>query len=159
MPKVGVDGTSLTLDGRKWWPIGINAYQLGTNWDVNAGCGAQVDGAIRACRHSRDDDTGAQELQFEHRRCRPKCQPHTRGMGFRGVQLRVVALSARGSRQPVRKISAIGLFQFCQPVQQIGGDPVGDQDMLLSGCVVGPQLFALLVPRSARQWPRATHSS
>ncbi|WP_157517038.1 cellulase family glycosylhydrolase [Mycobacterium sp. MS1601] len=43
MPKVGVDGTSLTLDGRKWWPIGINAYQLGTNWDINAGCGAQVD--------------------------------------------------------------------------------------------------------------------
>ncbi|MGB3484055.1 MAG: beta-mannosidase [Mycobacterium sp.] len=43
MPKVGVDGTSLTLDGRKWWPIGINAYQLGTNWSVNAGCGAQVD--------------------------------------------------------------------------------------------------------------------
>jgi hypothetical protein len=43
MPKVGVDGTSLTLDGRKWWPIGINAYQLGTNWEINAGCGAQVD--------------------------------------------------------------------------------------------------------------------
>ncbi|WP_231645454.1 beta-mannosidase [Mycolicibacterium mengxianglii] len=43
MPKLGVQGTSLTLDGRPWWPIGINAYQLGTNWDVNAGCGAQVD--------------------------------------------------------------------------------------------------------------------
>ena len=43
MSKLGVDGTSLTLDGRPWWPIGINAYQLGTNWSVNAGCGAQVD--------------------------------------------------------------------------------------------------------------------
>jgi len=43
MPKVGVSGTALTLDGRPWWPVGINAYQLGTNWDINAGCGAQVD--------------------------------------------------------------------------------------------------------------------
>ncbi|CAN5197250.1 hypothetical protein BH11ACT7_BH11ACT7_13560 [soil metagenome] len=42
-PKVGVEGTSLTLDGRPWFPIGINAYQLGTNWEINAGCGAQVD--------------------------------------------------------------------------------------------------------------------
>jgi mannan endo-1,4-beta-mannosidase len=42
-PGVGVSGTSLTLNGRPWWPIGINAYQLGTDWNVNAGCGAQVD--------------------------------------------------------------------------------------------------------------------
>lgn len=41
--KLGVNGTSLTLNGQNWWPIGINAYQLGTNWDINAGCGAQVD--------------------------------------------------------------------------------------------------------------------
>jgi hypothetical protein len=32
----------LTLDGKPWWPIGLNAYQLGTNWSINAGCGAQV---------------------------------------------------------------------------------------------------------------------
>ncbi|MDF3341007.1 beta-mannosidase [Mycolicibacterium septicum] len=43
LPKFGVSGTSFTLDGRPWWPIGINAYQLATNWSVNAGCGAQVD--------------------------------------------------------------------------------------------------------------------
>ncbi|WP_135455949.1 beta-mannosidase [Mycobacterium sp. DL99] len=43
MPRFGVSGTSLTLDGNPWWPIGINAYQLATNWSVNAGCGAQVD--------------------------------------------------------------------------------------------------------------------
>ncbi|MFN3002183.1 beta-mannosidase [Mycolicibacterium wolinskyi] len=43
VPRPGVSGTSLTLDGKPWWPIGINAYQLGTNWSVNAGCGAQVD--------------------------------------------------------------------------------------------------------------------
>lgn len=43
IPVVGVSGTSLTLDGKPWWPIGINAYQLGTDWSVNAGCGAQVD--------------------------------------------------------------------------------------------------------------------
>ncbi|MBU9765653.1 beta-mannosidase [Mycobacterium sp. TNTM28] len=42
-PQLGVSGTSLTLDGKPWWPIGINAYQLGTDWDINTGCGAQVD--------------------------------------------------------------------------------------------------------------------
>lgn len=39
----GTDSTSLTLDGEPWWPVGLNAYQLGTDWRVNAGCGAQVD--------------------------------------------------------------------------------------------------------------------
>ncbi|MGW0162900.1 beta-mannosidase [Mycobacterium sp. NPDC003323] len=42
-PAVGIDGTRLTLGGKPWWPIGVNAYQLGTDWSVNAGCGAQVD--------------------------------------------------------------------------------------------------------------------
>lgn len=32
IPKLGVSGTSLTLDGKPVWPIGINAYQLATNW-------------------------------------------------------------------------------------------------------------------------------
>ncbi|WP_163800638.1 beta-mannosidase [Mycolicibacterium sediminis] len=41
--RLGVHGTSLTLDGKPWWPIGINAYQLGTDWKINAGCGAEVD--------------------------------------------------------------------------------------------------------------------
>jgi hypothetical protein len=41
--RIGISNTSLTLDGNPWWPIGLNAYQLGTNWNVNAGCGAQVD--------------------------------------------------------------------------------------------------------------------
>ena len=40
---VGTSGTSLTLNGSQWWPVGVNAYQLGTDWSVNAGCGAQVD--------------------------------------------------------------------------------------------------------------------
>ena len=40
---VGTSGTSLTLNGNQWWPVGVNAYQLGTDWRVNAGCGAQVD--------------------------------------------------------------------------------------------------------------------
>ncbi|CRZ13693.1 hypothetical protein [Mycolicibacterium neworleansense] len=43
IPRLGVSGTSLTLDGKPVWPIGINAYQLATNWSINAGCGAQVD--------------------------------------------------------------------------------------------------------------------
>lgn len=43
IPNLGISGTSLTLDGQPWWPIGINAYQLATDWSVNAGCGAQVD--------------------------------------------------------------------------------------------------------------------
>ena len=42
-PRFGIDGMKLTLDGKPWWPVGINAYQLGTDWTVNAGCGGQVD--------------------------------------------------------------------------------------------------------------------
>ncbi|MGW5075959.1 beta-mannosidase [Rhodococcus sp. NPDC004095] len=41
--RVGADGTALTLDGEPWWPVGLNAYQLATNWSINRGCGAQVD--------------------------------------------------------------------------------------------------------------------
>ncbi|MFD4295070.1 beta-mannosidase [Rhodococcus sp. NPDC058532] len=41
--RVGAAGTGLTLDGRPWWPAGLNAYQLGTDWSINRGCGAQVD--------------------------------------------------------------------------------------------------------------------
>ena len=41
--RVGTAGTGLTLDGRPWWPVGMNAYQLATDWSVNVGCGAQVD--------------------------------------------------------------------------------------------------------------------
>lgn len=43
IPQLGVSGMSLTLGGKPVWPIGINAYQLATNWSINAGCGAQVD--------------------------------------------------------------------------------------------------------------------
>ncbi len=39
----GTSGSSLTIDGKPWWPTGLNAYSLGTNWAVNAGCGPQVD--------------------------------------------------------------------------------------------------------------------
>ena len=41
--RVAADGTALTLDGRPWFPVGFNAYQLGTDWSVNEGCGAEVD--------------------------------------------------------------------------------------------------------------------
>lgn len=41
--RMGTSGMSLTLDGQPWWPVGINAYQLGTDWRINAGCGAEVD--------------------------------------------------------------------------------------------------------------------
>lgn len=41
--RVTTDGTGLRLDGQPWWPTGFNAYQLGTNWAVNWGCGAMVD--------------------------------------------------------------------------------------------------------------------
>lgn len=33
----------LHLDESEWWPTGLNAYQLATDWGVNAGCGAEVD--------------------------------------------------------------------------------------------------------------------
>jgi mannan endo-1,4-beta-mannosidase len=41
--RVSTTADGLVLDGRPWWPIGLNAYQLGTDWTVNKGCGAQVD--------------------------------------------------------------------------------------------------------------------
>ncbi|MGV1006530.1 MAG: beta-mannosidase [Candidatus Nanopelagicales bacterium] len=41
--RVGVVNGQLTLDGRPWWPSGFDAYELGTKWAVNKGCGAQVD--------------------------------------------------------------------------------------------------------------------
>jgi hypothetical protein len=42
-PRVATSATGLTLDGKAWWPIGFDAYQLGTDWSLNEGCGAQVD--------------------------------------------------------------------------------------------------------------------
>jgi mannan endo-1,4-beta-mannosidase len=33
--RVGTSGMSLTLDGKPWWPVGVNAYQLGTDWQIN----------------------------------------------------------------------------------------------------------------------------
>lgn len=41
--RVQATPTGLTLDGGDWWPSGFNAYQLATDWSVNAGCGAMVD--------------------------------------------------------------------------------------------------------------------
>ena len=41
--RVGVAGQTLTLDGRPWWVTGFDAYEIGTNWAMNKGCGAQVD--------------------------------------------------------------------------------------------------------------------
>ncbi|MCW4353633.1 cellulase family glycosylhydrolase [Hoyosella sp. YIM 151337] len=42
-PRVAVQHGQITLDGENWWPTGVNAYQLGTDWDINIGCGAEVD--------------------------------------------------------------------------------------------------------------------
>ncbi|MDL9945194.1 beta-mannosidase [Gordonia sp. ABSL11-1] len=42
-PRVTTTDTHLRLDGQPWWPTGFNAYQLGTDWSVNRGCGAAVD--------------------------------------------------------------------------------------------------------------------
>nr|WP_237421961.1 cellulase family glycosylhydrolase [Gordonia sp. SID5947] len=41
--RVTTTPTGLQLDGHDWWPTGFNAYQLGTDWSVNRGCGAEVD--------------------------------------------------------------------------------------------------------------------
>ncbi|GAA1053719.1 beta-mannosidase [Dietzia natronolimnaea] len=38
-----VSGGELHLDGQPWWPTGLNAYQLATDWSINRGCGAMVD--------------------------------------------------------------------------------------------------------------------
>lgn len=42
-PRATVEDGQLHLDGRPWWPTGLNAYQLATDWGVNAGCGGMVD--------------------------------------------------------------------------------------------------------------------
>lgn len=42
-PAVSVSESRLMLDGQQWWPTGLNAYQLATDWTVNDGCGAEVD--------------------------------------------------------------------------------------------------------------------
>ncbi|WP_278315164.1 cellulase family glycosylhydrolase [Lolliginicoccus levis] len=42
-PRVAISSGSLMLDGTEWWPAGFNAYQLATDWDINDGCGAEVD--------------------------------------------------------------------------------------------------------------------
>lgn len=34
--RVSVVNGSFTLDGKPWWPVGFDAYELGTNWAVNA---------------------------------------------------------------------------------------------------------------------------
>ena len=41
--RVEVSGGQLHLDGQPWWPTGLNAYQLATDWGINVGCGAEVD--------------------------------------------------------------------------------------------------------------------
>lgn len=41
--RVDTTADGFLLDGRPWWPTGLNAYQLGTDWSLNKGCGAQVD--------------------------------------------------------------------------------------------------------------------
>ncbi|MGC4961588.1 beta-mannosidase [Gordonia sp. DT101] len=40
--RVATTDNGLLLDGHPWWPTGFNAYQLGTDWSVNRGCGAEV---------------------------------------------------------------------------------------------------------------------
>lgn len=42
---VTASAEGLALDGRDWWPAGLNAPQLGTDWSVNHGCGAEVNPA------------------------------------------------------------------------------------------------------------------
>lgn len=41
--RVSAAAGSLTLDDEPWWPTGFNAYQIATDWSLNAGCGAEVD--------------------------------------------------------------------------------------------------------------------
>jgi len=43
LPGVASVGTKLLLNGNRHVFTGVNAYELGTWWDVNPGCGSQVD--------------------------------------------------------------------------------------------------------------------
>jgi mannan endo-1,4-beta-mannosidase len=42
---VGIDGRALTLDGRPHVFLGVNAYEAGTDWGVDRGCGAMLSDA------------------------------------------------------------------------------------------------------------------
>lgn len=42
-PRVTIANGELRLDGGPWWPAGLDAYQLATDWAINRGCGAMVD--------------------------------------------------------------------------------------------------------------------
>lgn len=39
---IGVSGDTLTLNGSEYRFTGVNAYEIGTDWGTNAGCGADV---------------------------------------------------------------------------------------------------------------------
>ncbi len=39
---IGTSGAHLTLGGQPYRFVGVNAYELGTDWGVNAGCGAML---------------------------------------------------------------------------------------------------------------------
>lgn len=41
--RVTTADTGLRLDGHSWWPTGFDAYQIGTDYTISDGCGAQVD--------------------------------------------------------------------------------------------------------------------
>jgi mannan endo-1,4-beta-mannosidase len=42
---IGTDGTQLTLDGHPYRFTGVDAYEIATDWGVNAGCGAMLSDA------------------------------------------------------------------------------------------------------------------
>jgi mannan endo-1,4-beta-mannosidase len=42
---IGVSGDNLTLNGSAYRFTGVNAYEIGTDWGTNAGCGADVSDA------------------------------------------------------------------------------------------------------------------
>ncbi len=44
-PFVRADGTGLTLDGQPYRPVGLDIYELATDWGQNLGCGGMFDDA------------------------------------------------------------------------------------------------------------------
>jgi mannan endo-1,4-beta-mannosidase len=42
-PYLERDGTHLVLRGERYTPVGLNAYELATEWGSNSGCGAMLD--------------------------------------------------------------------------------------------------------------------
>jgi hypothetical protein len=88
----------------------------------------QIHGAVGPRRHAQQHNPRPQQVEFDHGRGRAYRHAHTRGLRFGAQQHRIVASSTRDTRQAVRKPAATGVFELCEPPEQLDGDGMRDHD-------------------------------